>query len=135
MAAKIVGGENQEEIAGKVYYENEQAVLSEGIALEVSENDPFDQQGDHKGDWQPDQWIALEQDQQYAVNDARNQVHDEGDFHARAGGIPAEQGEGDAFDEAEEKIDHEYSEEAEDQQHDRGGGSGDGEEKGGGHRG
>jgi hypothetical protein len=79
MGTKIECREDKQDVAGEVSQQNEEAILTDGIALEISHDKSFEQKRNYKGDRQPDQWRALEKDQQDAVNDAREDIHDQGD--------------------------------------------------------
>ncbi len=133
MGAEIKCREDEQGVAGKVGNQYEQAVLAQGIALEVSENYAFNQEGDGEGDGQPNQGIALKEDKQDAVDDTGNEVHQKGNLDAGAGWVPAEEGQDDSLDETEEEIDDEQGEETEDSQYVGGSRTGDGGEKGGRH--
>lgn len=92
MGAKVVCGQDKEDVADQVGKKNEQAILTEGITLKVGHDKSFDQQGNHKRNGQPDKWSALEHDQQDAIRDARSDIHDQGDGQGLARWIPSEKG-------------------------------------------
>jgi hypothetical protein len=89
MAPEIESREDQEDVTGKVGDQDEQAILAQGITLEVCKDKPFYKKGDAKGDGQPNQGITLKEDEQDAVDDAGNYIHQEGDLDAGAGRVPA----------------------------------------------
>ncbi len=61
----------------------------------------------------------MEQDEQDAVDNPRGKVHDGGDGHRSSKWVPAQQGEGDAFDEGDEQVDDEQGEGTEDEDEQR----------------
>ena len=77
----------------------------------------------------------LQKDQQDAVDDAGDYVHDEGDHQGCTERVPTEQGEGDTFYQCNQQIDDKQCQKTEDKQQVGGGRSGDIEEEVGGHGG